>query len=429
MTTPNNSCPTSRSEPGRQMSTGLSIWWATPSDPAHHFSDEELLASDRYHRPIRFAGLLATAAKVGLLLVATWLVAGPFAAAGSGSGAGSATGGSAADWLVDAGFFEVLTGRSLLIGAGLTAAALRLPAIAVDAWFEYRFRHGTGPSDGFLPVQKDRFAATVVLLWLLLWSGLMVVGAVIYPIVARTGAWPLLLSAAVVVVVVAAAVVEWPIRRRLPGRAEPMHTGNDGFAQLAERFGMSGVPVMVGAQASATAPVARHHFNAASMGLGRNRRIVVTDALLAEPDAVQDFVVAHELSHLRRRHLLGQTAMVATLAVVSILVLAAVAGIDWPRASLGIDLVDPMHLPAVVLLLLALGVVTGPAVAWVGRAQERVADADAIAVVGPLPVGLARGLHAQANTDLDPPRWIRAFAQHPSPAERLEFAERHRRAI
>ncbi len=411
------------------MSTGLSIWWATPSDPTHHFSDDELVASDRYHRPIRRAGVLAAAAKVVFLVFAAWLVSGPLADTGSWLGPATPDGGAAADRLADVGFFEALTSRSLLIGSGLTTAALRLPAIAVDAWFEYRFRHGAGPTDDFVPVPPSRFATTVVLLWLLQWFGLMVVGAAIYLIVARTDAWPILVSGAVVVVAGLVAVVEWPVRRRLPDRAEPVTAYHGGFDRLAERFGLTGVPMLVGAPSSAAPPVARHHFNAASIGLGRNRRIVVTDGLLTEPPSVQDFVVAHELSHLRRHHLLGQAAVAVAVAIGSILVIAAVAPTNWLRGSVGVDLTDPIHLPLVVLLLLAVWAATGPLAAWIGRAQERIADADAIAAVGPLPVDSARGLYAQANTDLNPPWWIRAFAQHPSPAERLEFAERHRRAI
>lgn len=417
------------------MSTGLSIWWATPSDPARHFSAAELALSDRYHRPIRRVGLWSTATKVALLVGATWLAAGPLsgsamdAAAGSATDAAAAGGGAATDWPAGVGFVAVLTSRSLLVGAGLVALALRVPAIAADAWFEYRFRHGAESTDDFRPVPVNRFAATVGLLLVLIWSGLVVMGAAVYTLAAATGAWPVVLSAVAVTIVVIAAVVEWPVRRRLPGRAQPLAPRPAGLDRLAERFGLADVPVLAGSPGSASTPVARHHFNAASMGLGRNRRVVVSDGLLAEPRPIQDFVVAHEFSHLRRHHLVGQTALVAMAAVASIAALAAATTVDGLEASLGVELMQPLHLPAVVLLLFVIGAPVGAAAAWIGRAQERAADADAIAAVGPLPVGPARGLYAQANTDLAPPWWVRLFAQHPAPAERLEFVERHRRAI
>lgn len=406
------------------MSAGLTTWWATPADPRHHFSAEDLEVSERYHRPVRSAGAAAIVLRFFLVVMAAFLAAGLTEFGTGPVGKAEAVGES---WLGAAGFFETLFSRSLLVGAGLTTLALRIPAITVDAWFEYRFRHGAPASESFEPLPVKRFVITVGLLAALTFVAVLVVGVAVYRLAATSMNWQWTVTVAVVLLVVLATMVEGPIRQRLPGRGSALGPSPVRFEQLLDRFKLQGMPVLVRNSADGVKQPMQHHFNASAAGVGPNRRIVVAEGLLAESKALQEFVVAHELSHHKRHHVAIQTAVTAGALIVSVHFIALIASEGWLFDRFAINLFDPMHLPAVAALLLLFGALAGPLVAWLGRAHERIADADAIKVVGPLPADLLWQLHSQSSADLDPPWWVRISGQHPSPAERLEFVKRHRR--
>lgn len=407
------------------MKTGLSVWWATPADPRRHFSSDELLASQQHHRPLRLVGLLSVIGTGVLLAAASVIASGPLERFGSGSvEPGALDDGGPPSWLTGIGFAEVLTSRSLLIGAAITAVALRLPATVADAWFEYRFRHGTGPDADFQPVPISRLLSTVSLLLVLVWGGIVVLFGAFFWLAAAYTTWPVVIGATVVVALAVVAVgegamrsrlaqpVEEPLRQRLVG--DLIHGSN------------VDVPVLVGGSAI-DAPLAGDHPNAVSVGFGPYRRIVVTNTLLDQPEPVQRYVLAHELSHLRRRHLPVQSLVTVTTSLGAVGAVALAAESDRFRSATGLNLLDPLHLPGLVLLVLAVAAALEPLSAWVGRIQERTADADALGSVGALAADLTRELHGQGVPDLDPPWWIRLLAHHPTPAERLEFAARYRR--
>jgi len=114
--------------------------------------------------------------------------------------------------------------------------------------------------------------------------------------------------------------------------------------------------------------------NAAVVGLGGTRRILVSDTLLREfPIEEVEVVLAHELGHHARGHL------AKGLLLQSGLILAAlwVAG-HALQATVGVlglaGPADPAGLPFLILLLTAVGLLTTPFVAAWSRRLEREAD-------------------------------------------------------
>ncbi len=400
------------------MSAGCSIWWPTPARPERYFSHRELQESARRHRPLRRVALAGLVAKIGLLFSAA-IVAGRLAETAP-DGTGSLV-------------------APVLVGAGLTALALRVPAVVVDWWFEYRFHHGV---DDHRPVPIRWFLGTTSALTVGFFVLLTGLGWLGYRVAVGGVRWVAVLALAIPVVVVAAALGERRFRRLVPGgeRAlDPESPAADRLAELASEFSLVGLPFGIvrrtpdrSGPGTDPGPIAdrwpdEQAPNASAVGLWRNRRVVLTDSLLAEEPAVRDFVVAHELSHLAGRHVALQAwlGLVATLAGVWLVVAAAELERLW--SLFGLDPIDPRGLPIVALIVLAVGGLVGPPVAWMARALERSADAGAIDVVGPPPVDLMASLHLATATDLDPPWWVRLYAHHPTPAERLEFLARRGR--
>jgi STE24 endopeptidase len=161
--------------------------------------------------------------------------------------------------------------------------------------------------------------------------------------------------------------------------------------------------------------------NAYVTGLGRTRRIVVTDTLLAAaPTAEVRTVVAHELGHRRERHLLLGTLLS---------VLGAVAATIVVWATLGTDAADPGRLPLVLLLGFALGLAALPLLTAISRRWERRADRFALELTGEYDAFASafRRLAATNLSDLDPPALVYSLLfTHPTTAERLAAIEEAR---
>ncbi len=192
------------------------------------------------------------------------------------------------------------------------------------------------------------------------------------------------------------------------------------FASLAAR---AGVPVIGAFVLEASPKTGRS--NAAVMGFGRTRRIVVTDTLLAEfPVGEIDAVLAHELAH--QRHLdplwgLLQGSL-ASLAIVAVTAWLS----DATRVSLGIPSAGDMAgLPwlAVVFSLVALPF-GPPELRW-SRTRESRADRFALELTGD-PAAFAAAmvrLHDRNLGVADPRRWEKwLFYSHPTGRERVEAA-------
>jgi len=120
--------------------------------------------------------------------------------------------------------------------------------------------------------------------------------------------------------------------------------------------------------------------NAAVVGLGRTRRILVSDTLLREfPVDEVEVVLAHELGHHARRHVaqglvLQSLLIVGTLWAADRILRASAAGLGLTGPG------DPAGLPLLALVLSALGLLTTPVVAAWSRRLEREADRVALEV-------------------------------------------------
>jgi STE24 endopeptidase len=174
--------------------------------------------------------------------------------------------------------------------------------------------------------------------------------------------------------------------------------------------------------------------NAAVIGLGRSRRVVLADTLLSEftlPEVRS--VVAHELGHHLHRDVLRLLA-IQTALLWSGLTLAALFG-EQLLAALGITggLAEPANLPLLLLTAEVFGLATMPLVNGLSRRLEAAADHFALRLTNEPPafVSAMRKLADQNLIELQPPRWAQlVLSSHPPIARRIRAAEgmKHARA-
>ena len=141
---------------------------------------------------------------------------------------------------------------------------------------------------------------------------------------------------------------------------------------LLERTGFTsnGLFVMDGSRRSA-------HGNAYFTGFGRSKRIVFFDTLLEglEPPEVEA-VLAHELGHFKRRHILKRLVMGALISLAGLALLGWLAGQAWFYTGLGVDIPsDAASLMLFALVLPAFTTLLTPIGSWLSRRHEFEADA------------------------------------------------------
>lgn len=167
--------------------------------------------------------------------------------------------------------------------------------------------------------------------------------------------------------------------------------------------------------------------NAALVGLGRTRRIVLGDTLLENfnPDEIET-VLAHELGH----HVHGDIPLgiVIQSGLNFVLFYLAALGLEWAASRLPLEGVfAPAGLPALALLFGFFSLITMPLGNAYSRWRERLADRFALQSTG-LPQAFASAMTRLANqnlADADPPRWaLLLFGSHPPLRKRIEIARR-----
>jgi len=195
---------------------------------------------------------------------------------------------------------------------------------------------------------------------------------------------------------------------------------------LLERCGFAargGVFVMDGSRRSA-------HGNAYFTGIGRNKRIVFFDTLLARIDTDEiEAVLAHELGHFRLHHVRQR------LGVSALSVLAGLALLGWLARQPGFysALGVPAASPAMAVLLFTLTVpvfayFATPLESWWSRRQEREADdfASEYSDAGRLAGALVKLYRDNATTLTPDPVHSAFYDSHPPALERI--ARLHRLA-
>ncbi|MBI5612740.1 MAG: M48 family metallopeptidase [Gammaproteobacteria bacterium] len=187
---------------------------------------------------------------------------------------------------------------------------------------------------------------------------------------------------------------------------------------LLERTGFTsrGIFVMDGSRRTA-------HGNAYFTGLGRNKRIVFFDNLLKTlvVDEIEA-VLAHELGHYKRRHVVKRMLLGFAMSLAGLALLGWLSDQSWFYQGLGMRHASPHA--ALVLFLMAMPVFTffvQPLMAWGSRRHEFQADdfaaeqADAKAMVS----ALVKLYEENASTLTPDPLYSAFYDSHPPAALRI----------
>jgi len=168
--------------------------------------------------------------------------------------------------------------------------------------------------------------------------------------------------------------------------------------------------------------------NAALVGLGDTRRILLSDTLLAtHSDEEIEVILAHELAHQVYGDL--WTGLVLQMAIVTAGLYAAHRALAVVHGSFGIaeTPTEVEQLPALALVVGAVALVLSPVAHALSRAHERRADRFAIERTGNAAAftSAIRRLSSQNLAEETPPAWVEALLHsHPSTARRLEAARK-----
>jgi len=361
--------------------------------------------ADRYHRLQLVLSLL------GLGLSIAYLLALIFTDAGHGLARAAA---------------RVTTARwgqvalvALALGAGQGVLSLPLKLIR-GFWLPRRFGLLHQRLGGWL---ADQLKAALI-------GGALGLAAVeiVYTLLALTSLWWIVAAAIFIAaqIAMAALVPIWivPLFYRLTPLAD---SGlRDRLLALARRAGVAAIGVFVADQSRKSRTA-----NAAVVGLGRTRRIILFDTLLAEfrPEEIES-VLAHELGHhahgdMRRGLLVNSVLTIVTLWLAGL-------GLDLGVALLGLSgPADPAGLPWLALVVMALGLVQLPLANGFSRWIERQADDFALATTGNARafIGAMERLGGLNLAERRPNRLKEIFLySHPALERRIARAERGGRA-
>jgi STE24 endopeptidase len=181
-------------------------------------------------------------------------------------------------------------------------------------------------------------------------------------------------------------------------------------------FHASGVFVMDGSRRSS-------HGNAYFTGLGKNKRIVFYDTLLSQltPEQIEA-VLAHELGHFKRRHIIKRIGLMFVLSLVMLALLATLKDSTWFYNGLGVT--SQTDATALALFFLALPVFLfplSPLMSLYSRKHEFEADAFAAQLTQPghLVSALVRLYRDNAATLTPDPIYSLFYDSHPKASERI----------
>jgi STE24 endopeptidase len=384
------------------------------ADPLAAFTEDEVRACVDFAKPRQRWGLAGYG--VDLAVLAALALTGP------GRAVVAAAAGLAGGWA---------PGRVVLVAVAVQAvrAGVGLPFSVRAFRQDARAGLATQRLGGFLRDWAKARAVGLVLVALPVTA--LVLGARWQP-----PGWPLVAAVAAVLLVLALAVVGPVLIEPLFNRFRPLESGPL-RARLLELAATMGVPVRDVLVADASRRTTR--VNAYVSGLGRTRRVVVYDTLLAgaggstgTADEVA-LVAAHELAHVRHRDVLWGTVGSAALAAVSVLAVVALFDLEAVRRVFAVSgLGDPLAVPGLLLLATLGGLLAAPVASAISRWAEARADWVALEVTrDPVTaVAVERRLALENRADLRPNRLLVAmFASHPVTMARIAqawlWAERH----
>jgi STE24 endopeptidase len=361
-------------------------------DPRDYFTAAELARIDDYRTVSRLLLLGSLAAELGVLALAAWQ-AGPLADRLERIGRGRIR-------------TSVLVGLVVVVGVWLAG----LPFAAVTLVRRRDFGLSEQSWVGWLTDQLTTLAVQAVLV------SIAVAGAVW--LAGRLGRrWWLVGAPALVAIAAVFILVQPLVVQPLFNRFEPLPDRElaTRIEQLAAELGVDVDDVLV-ADASRRTTTA----NAYVAGIGPTRRVVLYDTLLDGrfTEGEIEFVAAHELAHVERRHLWRGLAWFALLAVPGVFLLA------WLTDRLGG--LGPTLVPLGLAFAFVWILVTQPLANAVSRRYEAEADWLALQATGDPASGVAleRSFVTTALADPDPPGWITFwYGTHPTPMRRIAMVE------
>jgi Zn-dependent protease with chaperone function len=166
--------------------------------------------------------------------------------------------------------------------------------------------------------------------------------------------------------------------------------------------------------------------NAAVIGLGRSRRVVIADTLLAEfSPAEVDAVIAHELGHHVHRDVQRLLLANAVLLWVGLFIAARAEPLALPILSLPSLAYVPGY-PVLLFVVELFFLLASPLLNWWSRALESAADRFALQLTGEPAAfaGAMRRIGCQNLVELAPPRWSEVLlGTHPALHRRIALAE------
>jgi len=185
-------------------------------------------------------------------------------------------------------------------------------------------------------------------------------------------------------------------------------------------FAASGLFVMDGSRRSA-------HANAYFTGFGAAKRVVFFDTLLQQLSPPEiDAVLAHELGHYKRRHIVKRIAMMFAVSLLGFALLGWASQQAWFYLGLGVtpSMDAPNDALALLLFMLVIPLFTfflSPLTAQLSRRHEFEADAYAVAQTSgaDLASALLKLYKDNASTLTPDPVYARFYYSHPPASERL----------
>jgi STE24 endopeptidase len=359
-------------------------------DEHRYFSERSLERAHDYSQGERVIWLLSTIATIVALIVLVRRV--PRYAGRLGLGRiGSA----------------IVVGMLMLV----TLWFVSLPFGLASLWWQHHW--GLGPLDFVAWIVAQRYALAVSAVFVML-AIVVVVG-----LAARLGrrwwiaATPFFIGLAALFAFLSGwlfAAGTHPVRNP-PLRAD--------VARLERQVGVTGTPVRVQKVSDWT-----EQANAFAAGFGPSTNVVLWDTLLDgrfSPGEV-NAAVAHELGHVKRRHVLKGLLWFALFALPGAFVVA-----ELTRRRGGME--DPGNLPYALLVLTVIGLVAAPFENVVSRRYE--AEADWISLKATRdPASVERLFKRFERTSLaepNPPLWDYVWLEnHPTLMQRIAMAERYR---
>jgi len=300
-------------------------------------------------------------------------------------------------------------GSAVIVGMVLLVALwfVSLPFSFVQLWWDHHW--GLGPFDiiAWLGAQWSSLAPLAI-------SALATI-VLLVGLAGRFRRWWLIAAPIVVVFAALTAFLAGWLESAASHPLRNAQLAADG-RRLARIEHVSGTPISVQEVSSWT-----NQPNAFTVGFGPSAHVVLWDTLLDGrfSRGEEDAVIAHELGHVRSRHILkaiGWSALVV-LPLLWLLDLAL-----RRRGGVG----DPSNLPYVFLVLTVLGLLVTPVENVVSRRYEAEADWRSLNATQD-PASTRKLFQAFGRTSLEepnPPLWDYLWLQtHPTVAQRLAMVE------